>query len=95
MLGNCLATKNKPEVVNFISDSFFGGILPPGKEEMAKNVPSHKFIKTLCFPLYSLLLALGNPTVHYFRYTIRKIENWQIFVYKISFFKNLILAVWM
>ena len=27
-----------------------------------------KTVKSLCFPLYSILLALGNPTVHYFRY---------------------------
>ena len=26
-----------------------------------------KTVKSLCFPLYSILLALGNPTVHYFR----------------------------
>ena len=27
-----------------------------------------KTVKSLCFPLYSILMALGNPTVHYFRY---------------------------
>ena len=26
-----------------------------------------KTVKSLCFPIYSILLALGNPTVHYFR----------------------------
>ena len=24
-------------------------------------------VKVLCFPFYSILMALGNPTVHYFR----------------------------
>ena len=26
-----------------------------------------KTVKSLCFPLYSILLALENPTVHYLR----------------------------
>ena len=25
-----------------------------------------------CFPLYSILVAIGSPTVHYFRYNILK-----------------------
>ena len=28
-----------------------------------------------CLPLYSILLALGNPTVHYFRYTLTLISE--------------------
>jgi hypothetical protein len=31
-------------------------------------------IKMQCYPLYSILMALGNPTVHYFRYIIQGIE---------------------
>ena len=26
-----------------------------------------KTITSICFPLYSIILALGNPTIHYFR----------------------------
>ena len=29
---------------------------------------TRRTIKAQCFPLYSILKALGNPTVHYLRY---------------------------
>ena len=29
---------------------------------------TRRTIKAQCFPLYSILNALGNPTVHYLRY---------------------------
>jgi hypothetical protein len=29
--------------------------------------PNKKGLRLMCLPLYSILLALGNPTVHYFR----------------------------
>ena len=38
----------------------------PGAQD--KFPYKRRTIKTQCFPLYSILKALGNPTVHYFRY---------------------------
>jgi hypothetical protein len=29
--------------------------------------PKKQGLRLMCLPLYSILLALGNPTVHYFR----------------------------
>ena len=88
LLGNCLATENKPHMVDFDANGAVGGIMHKGKRPaewvdnkkfkmagMVFDIPGgvdmieydRKQIEMLCFPLYSLLLALGNPTVHFFR----------------------------
>ena len=41
---------------------------------------SDQIYKVQCFPLFTLLLALGNPTVHYF---ILDIEGAELQVYNI------------
>ena len=52
-----------------------GTILPEEEEEL------HKYsIKQQCFPVYSLLLALGNPTVNLFSLDIEGLE------YQVNYF---------
>jgi hypothetical protein len=64
----CLSTKTMPEIVNFDLHAFrdansqpisMSGIVQDGLE-------GAEVYKIQCFPLFTLLLALGNPTVHYF-----------------------------
>ena len=42
------------------------GLIIPGAEP--RDNYKRRTIKLQCFPLYSVLMALGNPTVHYLRY---------------------------
>ena len=64
----CLSTKTRPEIVNFDLHAFrdekkkpisMGGIVSDRQQ-------GSEIYKIQCFPLYSLLLALDNPTVNYF-----------------------------
>jgi len=63
-VATCLATKNKPHFANFASFSTPGamaGLVPD-----LERAPEDSSVSELqCFPLSSLLLALGNPTVNY------------------------------
>ena len=56
----CLSTKDKPQTVNFSMGGSSSGTMFGIVEESSKQT-----IKMQCFPLYSLLLALGNPIVDY------------------------------
>ena len=51
-----------------------GGIVNAEKE--GKNYPGilGRRIRVQCFPLFSVLMALGNPTVHYFSLDIEGAE---------------------
>ena len=51
-----------------------GGIV--NSEKVGKNYPGvlGKRIRVQCFPLYSVLMALGNPTIHYFSLDIEGAE---------------------
>ena len=69
----CLSTTTLPQIVNFDVASTLGGIIHHGKKPGLDKCPwcppfKRRTIKTQCFPLYSILQALGNPTVHYLRY---------------------------
>jgi len=64
----CLSTKTRPEIVKFDLHAFrddnkkpisMGGIV-------SDEVQGSEIYKVQCIPLYSLLLAMGNPTVNYF-----------------------------
>ena len=64
----CLSTKTTPEIVLFDvhalrdknnSPISMGGIIQD-------DTRSGEIFKLQCFPLYTLLLAMGNPTVNYF-----------------------------
>ena len=83
LLGNCLSTNSTPEIVDFDASGLLGGIIHEGQKPGIdptklygynhKNPPDYadyerRTIQVQCFPLYSILQALGNPTVHYLRY---------------------------
>ena len=61
----------RAETVDFINAELLGGlnrIDPPawmkeGREQISDTFTS----KVACFPFYSVMLALGNPTIDYFR----------------------------
>ena len=83
LFGHCLSTNLTPEIVDFDASGLYGGIIYKGQKpgydpaisgyRLRKNQPyQRRTIKLQCFPLYSVLKALGNPTVHYFRYFKRK-----------------------
>jgi len=77
LFGHCLSTNTTPETVDFDASGLYGGIIYNGQKpgydpsisgyRLRKNQPyQRRTIKMQCFPLYSVLKALGNPTVHYF-----------------------------
>ena len=79
LLGNCLSTNSKPEIVDFDVSGLFGGIIHEGQKpgidptkvrgyQNGKPDYERRTIQVQCFPLFSILKALGNPTVHYLRY---------------------------
>lgn len=85
----CLSTKKTPEVVEFDAAGLIGGIIHDGKEpggttfdpKVFSNVPENHYvnhnrrtIRLQCFPLYSVLMALGNPTVDLFSLDIEGAE---------------------
>ncbi|TRY79387.1 hypothetical protein TCAL_16065 [Tigriopus californicus] len=88
---HCFSTKTTPEVVEFDAAGVYGGIINPRNEHKPADIDriTHMHRKVLdalsrftrrtisiqCFPLYSILLALGNPTVHYMSLDIEGAEN--------------------
>ena len=65
LFGQCLGTQTKPHFADFDFEAVqkndtqtfsMGGIVSDGREETNK---------VQCFPLYTILLALDNPTVNY------------------------------
>lgn len=86
-IGNCLALKNTPEIVHFDATTIFGGIIQDGYVKPGDNIPSNdrenqkklaeptrRTIKMQCFPIYSMLLAVGNPVVDYMSLDIEGAE---------------------
>ena len=63
----CLSTKTIPEIANFDLHAVRGENNQPISMGgiVADEVENDMVFKIQCFPLYSLLLAMGNPTVHY------------------------------
>jgi len=85
--GNCLSMKETPEVIMFDATTIFGGILREGVVKPGDNIPSNdrenqkksfeglrRTIKMQCFPIYSMLLAVGNPVVDYMSLDIEGTE---------------------
>ena len=73
----CLATRDRPHYSPFSVQTIEGG--------MSGLVPEHDdtSFDLQCFPLYSLVLALGNPTINYFSLDIEGAE------FKVIKFKNI------
>lgn len=71
----CLATKNVPHVVEFLSYNAIGGIKGEVKGWASKDVEANaKLIKVLCLPFISILHAIENPSVDYFSLDIEGVE---------------------
>ena len=70
----CLSTSGKVETSYF---DLTGSVRSGGERESMSGLvrsPTDKSVKMQCLPLYTLLLALGNPTVHYFSLDIEGAE---------------------
>jgi len=62
LLNSCLSTSPKPENITFIHNEEMGGrkdLLPWGFQSKPSST-------AVCFPIFSVLEALGNPTIDYF-----------------------------
>ena len=83
----CLSPAKTPIVVDFDAMAEYGGIINnvDGVKKIPGNINTNytsaylgpswrKTIKVQCFPLYSVLKALGIPTVHYFSLDIEGAE---------------------
>jgi len=71
ILPHCLSTRATPEIVDFFADLALGGIinkengaLPHGNSTSYDDL--RRVIQVQCFPLYSVLKAIGNPLINYF-----------------------------
>ena len=58
----CLATNDKPHFNLLRETTIDGGMSGLIPEKMKDNKTS--YMEVQCFPLYSMLLAVGNPTVN-------------------------------
>ena len=72
----CLSTSSKPKNMNF---DLFGTIRKENSEESVAmsglvTSPGKDTVEMQCLPLYSILMAMGNPTVHYFSLDIEGAE---------------------
>lgn len=83
LLPNCFSTQTTPEVVDFDASALIGGIIQEGRikpGDIGKSLNddrrpyNRRTIKVQCFPLYSVLLAMGNPKVDYFSLDIEGAE---------------------
>eukprot|EP00095_Tigriopus_kingsejongensis_P007423 maker-scaffold955_size76929-snap-gene-0.16 protein:Tk07423 transcript:maker-scaffold955_size76929-snap-gene-0.16-mRNA-1 annotation:"protein star-like" len=90
LLQSCFSTKTTPEIVEFDAAGLFGGIINPDNEHKPADfdIPkgadpdawktmlgyNRRTIRVQCFPFYSIMMALGNPTVHYFSLDIEGAE---------------------
>ena len=83
----CLSRQKFPEIVNFDAASIFGGILVEGRPQPGENIPitdrerikpivdeTRRTIRIQCFPISSLVLALGNPVIDYLSLDIEGAE---------------------
>lgn len=86
ILPHCLSIHNTSTIENFDNIAFWGGIINSNKNKMPGDIrketttedyPSsykRRLIKVQCFPLYSVLSALGQPTVDYLSLDIEGAE---------------------
>jgi len=71
----CFSTERHPMMAKFNENHMLGGIqngdIKPG---MSRDSFKENTVDVLCLPVFSLLLALGNPSVHYFSLDIEGAE---------------------
>ncbi len=68
----CFSTSKTAETFEFKIAGVVGGILP---KELSKeqSLPTHR-VNMTCIPFYTIMMALGNPTVDYFSLDIEGAE---------------------
>ena len=77
---HCLSTSNHVEMVNFDASNYNSGIILEGKikpsqiDRTKPPLPYEREIQMQCFPLYSVLMAIGNPHIDYFSLDIEGAE---------------------
>lgn len=62
----CLSTRRETMYVTYGAWSNIGRIVQATDENQAGLEEHHNLVNVTCVPLYSILMALGNPTVDYF-----------------------------
>ena len=79
----CLSISDYPREMDFDAADVFGGVIAsdhsPGQElqrqrESISKKEGHSRYKIQCLPIYSLILAAGNPTVDYLSLDIEGAE---------------------
>ncbi|XP_040581290.1 protein Star [Lepeophtheirus salmonis] len=77
LLNRCISTKKTPQIVEFDASGLFGGIIG-SKDRLPGNdfdpTVYRRRIRVQCFPLYSIIMALGNPAIHYLSLDIEGAE---------------------
>ena len=59
----CLSTKKETMYVTFAAQGHIGHIA----QENEKDLEVQSFVNVTCLPLFSILMALDNPVIDYFR----------------------------
>ena len=79
----CLSISDYPRKMDFDAASVYGGGVAPDHIPSESNQKNRKLVskekgrshyKTQCLPIYSLILAAGNPTVDYLSLDIEGAE---------------------
>ena len=86
-IDTCLSRRREPEVVDFDAANIFGGIIVKGRPKPGESIPitdrdriqkivekTRRTIKMQCFPLTSIVYALGNPKIDYLSLDIEGAE---------------------
>jgi len=71
IIHTCLGTSKSPHFIDFDFESVNGGNAMAG---IASDLPSKTTAKVQCYPVYSLLFAMNNPTVNLFVLDIEGFE---------------------
>jgi len=83
ILPHCLSTKTEVEIVTFEVSDVLSGIMLDGKVRPSRiddpnpgrsDKKYERKIQVQCFPLYSVLMAIGNPHIDYFSLDIEGAE---------------------
>ena len=83
----CFSRRTEPEVVDFDAANIFGGIIVKGRPKPGESIPitdrdriqkivekTRRTIRMQCFPLTSIVYALGNPKIDYLSLDIEGAE---------------------
>ncbi len=77
-LNACLAIESRIAVIDFVSSRFVGGIKSLEVSQWVKEKRREfgsKISEIICFPLFAVLIAMGNPTVDLFSLDVEASEE--------------------